>query len=392
MKLFSKRLKDTEIITEEINTEEKKEALLEEVYENTVEQKLATVENCCDQMNICQQRLEVAKKEYKEVNHYLADINTIENLNSKTKDELIYEVKRINTLNEDKKSYKASSTKLAQSKYDFIHGHEDDMSKILKNLKDSEDEYKSINTDIHNIEGEKSALKYERKNAITRMNTLRMLLAVVIATAMIVIGLLSYGQIKSRTDYTIGFYLVIIVALACIAAILATYKKQLKNLKIAEIKLNKCIGLLNRYKLRYVNVKSSLDYLYEVYGVANAYELNNLWRLYLTAKKEREAYFTMSDNLYKATEEYMAIIKSLKLYDASVWNYQMNAIVDATEMEVIKTTLHNRRDTLKKNLDYNNNIINKSKEKIKQIIQNDPKIADSVMAVIDKKELEFAQK
>lgn len=88
----------------------------------------------------------------------------------------------------------------------------------------------------------------------------------------------------------------------------------------------------------------------------------------------------------------MAIIKSLKLYDASVWNYQMNAIVDATEMEVIKTTLHNRRDTLKKNLDYNNNIINKSKEKIKQIIQNDPKIADSVMAVIDKKELEFAQK
>ena len=152
-------------------------------------------------------------------------------------------------------------------------------------------------------------LKYERKLCIQRMNVLRKLLKLVLLLTAILLAAFAYGQYKGEYDYTIGFYIVIVTAMAIIAVIFSVNQNQTRKLKITELKLNKAIGLLNRYKLRYVNIKSSLDYFYQIYGAANSYELSNLWRIYLTSKKEREAYFTMSDNLYKSVENYMSIIK-----------------------------------------------------------------------------------
>lgn len=358
----------------------------QEQYVQTREQKLQYAEDCCDQMLICQRRLEVIKKEYHEVNHYLTDISTIENLEGEVKDSLQLEARRIRSLGEDKKSYKASSVKMSEKKYEYIAGHEKEMPDILKDLKDSEDEFNAVKNDLHNIEGEKAALKYERNASLQRMKALRKLLLMVLAAAAIVLLAFAYGQFRGEYDYTIGFYIVIVTAMSAIAIILALNKAQEKNLRIAELKLNKAIGLLNRYKLRYVNIKSSLDYLHEMYGVTNSYELSNLWRTYLTAKKEREAYFQMSDKLYQATENYMNIIQSLRLYDPSVWSYQSAAVIEPEEMDVIKKALHSRRDNLKKNLDYNNGVINKSKEKIRRMIEEEPELANDVLAMIDDKE------
>lgn len=361
----------------------------EEQYTRTVSQRIAYAENCCDRMVICQKRLEAAKAEYREVNHYLTDISTIENLEGEKKENLLFEARRIRSLTEDKKSYKNLAAKMSDKKYDFINKHENDMPDILKNLKDCEDNLQAIKTDMHNVEGEKSALKYERKISIQRMNAMRKLLKIVMLLSAVLLAAFTYGQFKGEYDYTIGYYIVVVTAIAAIALILAVNKGQEKNLRIAELKLNKIIGILNKCKLRYVNLKSSVEYMYDTYGVANTYELSSLWQTYLTAKKEREAYFMMSDNLYKATENYNAIIESLNLYDASVWSYQTAAILEPEEMNVIKDTLHKRRDAIKKNMDYNSDLIAKSKENIKQIIEKDPDIGKDILDMVDRKENEL---
>lgn len=383
MKLFSKKNEK-----ENFNSDNGENTFIPEEtqYIKTKEQILQYAEDCCDQMIICEKRLGTAKKEYGEVNHYLTDISTIENLVGEIKDKLLFEAKRIESLKSDKKSYKASASKMSEKKYEFISSHESEMPKLLKELKDMEDEFQAVKRDLHNIEGEKSGLKYERKSCVQKMNGLRKLLRLVLLIAAVLIGVFTWGQYKGEYDYTIGFYAVIVTAMAIVAVIFASNQNQQRNLKISELKLNKAIGLLNRYKLRYVNLKSSLDYFYQIYKVTNSYELSNLWRLYLTAKKEREAYFTMSDNLYKATESYMDIIDSLNLYDPSVWTYQTNAIVSGDEMEVIRKTLHNRRDLIKKNIDYNNEVINRTKEKIKKITDDAPELADDIIRIIEQKE------
>lgn len=361
----------------------------EEQYTETNEQKLAFAENCCDRLVMCQKRLETAKAEYREVNHYLTDISTIENLEGEKKENLLFEARRIRSLTEDKKSYKNSAAKMSDKKYEYISQHENEMSSIMKNLKECEENLQAIKTDMHNVEGEKSALKYERKISIQRMNGMRKLLKMTIILAALLLLAFTYGQFKGEYDYTIGFYIVTVTAMAVIAIILAVNKKSEKNLRIAELKLNKVIGILNKCKLRYVNLKSTVDYMYDTYGVANSYELGSLWQTYLTAKKEREAYFQMSDNLYKATENYMAIIASLNLYDPSVWSYQTAAILDPSEMSIIKETLHKRRTSIKKNIDYNTDLITKSKSDIKRTLETTPEISDAILSMLDRKEKEL---
>lgn len=390
MKLFSgRKQKKVNIDFQEYEEYSPLEIIKEPQFTQTKEQKLQYVENCCDQMVICQKRIETAKNEYNQVNHYLSDISTIENLGGKAKEDLLFQVRRIKSLKEDKKSYADSGAKMSEKKYEYINNHESEMPKILKEMQSNEQEFQVLKNDLHNIEGEKAALKYERKVCVQRLNMLRKMLKVVLFVSAAVLLILTMGQVNGKYDFTIGFYITIVLAIGAIAAILTYNQNQERNLKISELKLNKAIGLLNRYKLRYVNMKSGLDYFYQVYGVTNSYELSNLWRLYLTAKKEREAYFKMSDNLYKSTEEYMDIIKGLNLYDPSVWSYQMNAILEKEEMEVIRKTLHNRRDGLKKNIDYNTDVVNNSKNRIKKVIEDDPSLADEVLALVDRKEKEI---
>ncbi len=389
MGLFSRKIKENKIdtnISEEINDTIINE---EEQYVYTKEQKLQYVENYCDQMIIGQKRLEVTKIEYNQVIHYITDMNTIINLEGSLKDELLYEAKRIVNLKEDKTSYKNSASKMPETKYEYIGNHESEMPRMLKELKESEDTCQAIKVDLHNIEGEKSALKYERKICINRINIYRKLLKIVLVITTLILCAFTYGQIQGEYDYTIGYYIVIVTSMAVMAGILLGNQVESKNLKISELKLNKAIGLLNRYKLRYVNTKSSLDYLYGVYGVKNSYEFSNLWRLFLTSKKEREAYFKMSDNLYKSTENYMKIINSLNLYDSSVWSYQISAIIDINEMDIIKNTLESRRESLRKIIDYNNDLVNRSKDKIKKLIEDDNSIADEVLKIVDRKEKEI---
>lgn len=389
MGLFSRKRKENKMVFNIDNEQNDITNKEEEQYVHTKEQKLQYVENCCDQMIIGQRRLEETKVEYNQVNHYLTDMHTIINLDNPIRDNLMHEAKRIINLKEDKTSYKNSANKMSEKKYEYISNHEREMPQILKDLKESEDDCQAIKVNLHNIEGEKSALKYERKICINRLNFYRKLLKIVLITTALILCAFTYGHMQGEYDYTIGYYIVIVTSMASIAGILLGNQITAKNLKISELKLNKAIGLLNRYKLRYVNTKSSLDYLYVVYGVNNSYELSNLWRVFLTSKKEREAYFKMSDNLYKATENYMNIINSLNLYDSSVWNYQVHAIIDLKEMDIIKNTLESRRENLCKIIDYNNDLVNRSKDRIKKLIEDDNSITDDVLLIVERKEEEI---
>jgi hypothetical protein len=172
-----------------------------------------------------------------------------------------------------------------------------------------------------------------------------------------------------------------------IAAFIVTYNQnQEKELRLTEKKLNKAIGLINKHKLKYVNVKSRLDYMYDTHGVANSYELSEMWRLYLVVKKEREVIMKTSDELYKSTEGLLNELEKLKLYDSSVWSSQVEAIVEPREMQEVRHVLNVRRQKLKTSIDFNMKTVERNKERISEIVKNNPNMAKEVIATIEKYE------
>ena len=362
------------------------QAITEDRVNNTLDEKKSSVEHICEQMVICENRIESAKKEYEAVNGYLNDILAIENMEEPIKGNVEYYARRIITLREDKKSLKQHSTKIAESKYIYMQHHEDEIQEILKEMYDDEQESQRLKTDMHHIEGEKRGLMQEKKDAVDKLNTLRTLAKVGAITAAVLLFALVWVQLNSNKDYIMWIYMVVILTLVGGTILVANHQETVGFLRLTERKLNKAIGLMNKYKLLYVNVQSRIEYKYEAHGVKSSHELNDLWRLYINAKKEHEAFHLNSDNTFKSVEGLIMELDKLNLYDSSVWPSQVDAIVDGREMNQIRHTLNVRRQKLKQSISFNTTTLETCKMRIESLIEKNPVIAKDILAILERYE------
>ena len=122
---------DLQKMYEPLDKELIEQAIIEDKVNNTFDEKKSSVEHVCEQMVICEQRIESAKKELEAVNGYINDIIAIENMDEPIKGNVEYYARRIITLREDKKSLKQHSTKIPESKYIYMQRHEDEIKDIL---------------------------------------------------------------------------------------------------------------------------------------------------------------------------------------------------------------------------------------------------------------------
>ncbi len=342
------------------------------------------IENCCEQMATCSKRIDDAKREYGIVNNYINDITTIENLDGEQKKQLLFFAKRIKTLNEGKKELRQFTTRMPGDKYLYMQSIEGDMQNILKDMKESEELCEQLKMDLHNIEGEKFALKQEEKHSARMINTIKSLFKIAIVTVGIILVLLFIAQLYFDMDMRVPIYGTILLAVASAAVIVVLNQKYYGELKLTGMKKQKAVRLLNKYRLRYVNAKSILDYTYEKHGVKSSYELGEQWALYLSVKKEHEAYEKTNDELFKTIGEMEDFLNKLKLYDSSVWPSQIEAILDGREMTEVRHTLNVRRQKLRKSIEFNMNTIDRYKEQIKNVMKKNPALAQEIMAILDK--------
>lgn len=380
---------ENEVVTEMYEPLDKdliNQTIIEEKLNNTSSEKKSYAERLCEQMVICSQRIEGAKKEYKAVNDYINDIQTIENLEEPAKSSVEYYARRIITLREDKKSMKEHSTKIPESKYIYMQRHEHEIQEILKTIYDDEQECQRLKTDMHHIEGEKVALKYEKRDATKKLQIIRTFVKMGMVTVLLILGMLLAAMVVSGEDMVLAIYGVVIAALVGAAVLMVLNQKYEAELSLTDKKINKAIGLMNKYKLLYVNVRSRLDYEYEVHGVKSSYELNDLWRLYINAKKEHEAFHLNADNTYKAIDGLISELENAHVSDPSVWPSQVDAIIDGKNMNEIRTTLNVRRQKLRQSIEFNTTTMENSKNQIQKLIDKNPTMAKEILAILDKYE------
>ena len=360
------------------------EEVLDEEKDTKNIDRTSFIENCCEQMATCSKRIDDAKREYSLVNNYLNDIQTIEQLDGERREQLFYYAKRIKTLNESKRELKQFTTRMPGNKYLYMQQNENEMQSILKDMKDNEELCEQLKMDLHNIEGEKFALKQEEIHAAKMMNSVRGLFKIAIVTFAIILIMLFIARVSFEMDMKVPVYGTIMMAVATAAVILVLNQRYYNELKLSGLKMQKAIRLLNKYRLRYVNAKSTLDYAYEKIGVKNSYELAEMWAVYLSVKKEREAYEKNNDELYKTINDMEVFLNSIKINDASVWPSQVEAILDGREMTEVRHTLNVRRQKLRKSIEYNMYTMDRYKEQVKSVMKKNPAMAQEIMAVLDR--------
>lgn len=322
------------------------------------------VVDLCEQMVDASREYENAKKEYDLVTNYLSDIQAIEDYPQEERQELNDVAKKIFHLNRERKEFLNTENKISDSQYIQMQEVEKEMPAALKRFQQNEEYFELVKKDLRYIEGEKTEWEITKNECIREQRQLRqisIMVLVLFALAMILMALVS-ALIEVDTQ-------LIMVVLTFLAAVMATYvivKYQDcgREIRKSDACKNRAVVIENRLKLKYVNTKNAVDYACERFHVKTSRELAYIYEEYLEAVRQRQKFRNNNEQLEFYNKELIYLMEKQMLYDAKIWLNYTNAIIDPREMVELKHELITRRQKLRAQMEYNINVIDKTKEEV----------------------------
>lgn len=382
MKLWKKifRIRQEEIDGEEEFGEESWEKIENDRSKFNIhdrEQRREYMQDCKEQIREAAEELENLNFEYGKVTSYLKDMEEIEALPEEERAELNASAEKIQELENRRGAYLEKKNRMSDEKYHQMERMEDEAEEGLRKLSETEEYQNLIRKDMSRLDGEKHAYLYrkdELKGMIADARGMAVICSVALIVCFVVLFTLKYAL---RMDTQIGFLMTTGLAALVIMLLFVKYTESVKELKRVEKGINRIIMLHNRVKIRYVNNTNLLDYLYMKYKVSSAKEFQSLWEKYKVEKEERKRYREAELELDERQQELLNILKCYQVKDPAIWLHQTAALLDNKEMVEIRHGLIIRRQSLRRRMDYNREmIIEKRKEEIKELAESYPQYAD----------------
>ena len=343
------------------------------------EQRSEYIKDSVDRIREAQEELKNLTFEYGKVTSYLKDMEEIEALPEEERKELNASAEKIQELENRRGVYLEKKNRMSDEKYHQMERMEEDAEAGCRKLMETEDYQNLIRKDMSRLDGEKHAYLYrkdELKGIIADAKGMAVICSVALVVCYVVLFTLKYAL---RMDTQLGFLLVTGLAALVIVLVFLKYTDSVKELKRVEKGINRIIMLHNRVKIRYVNNTNLLDYLYMKYQVKSAKEFQNLWEKYKVEKEERRRYREAELELDECQRELLNILKCYQVKDPAIWLHQTAAILDNKEMVEIRHGLIIRRQSLRKRIDYNREmIVEKTKGEMKELAQSYPQYAGEI--------------
>ncbi len=159
------------------------------------------------------------------------------------------------------------------------------------------------------------------------------------------------------------------VAVLGAAAIILQLENGRQDIRQADVNINYAITLLNKVKIKYVNITNAVDYTREKYHVRDSRELENQWDLYRESVREQEKYRQTNEDLNYYYDKLVRMLKKCELYDSRVWIEQPLALVEPREMVELKHNLLVRRQKLREKIGQNLEIVKKERKEIDRVLR-----------------------
>ncbi len=327
---------------------------------------------------------EQAKNEYGLVTTYLADVQKIETMSGNGRAEVEAAAKNLIALEKEKERIRTKEPSITEAQKSFLALHEEDIPKTIKWLRGEEEHQREIEGKMRFLAGEKSTYQMEQEECLDRNEFLKKLMIGISVGVVGFLVLFFYIGEATGKDLRVPFLLTVIVALLFAMYVVVATRKNIYNMKVAEIKRNKVITIENRIKLRYVNCTWGIEYAYEKYHTSNSMHLETMWKEYLRIRAEEEA---NRNNARQQEVHRSAIIKELRrvgVVDTGIWVLQPQALVDKKEMVEVRHSLNVRRQKLREHIDYNMKQKEKNETAIVQFVKEHPEYAEEAKVLIER--------
>lgn len=312
--------------------------------------------------------IEDEKSEYRMVTAYLNDIQLLEDMPEDEHKKIVEIAANVVQLNSARTEFLNSSKKLSDAQFTQLERLEEEIPTAIKRLSANEVYRDTLMKDMKYLEREKTEWALRKDYLVHHVNKLKYLLYIMLgvsATAAVIIGLL---QLVLELDMFYGWMAWVFVTAVVICVIYLRMQSDREEISAADRCQNRAITLLNKVKLKYVNIANAIEYTCEKYHVESASELNQQWEYYLEAVKEREKYERTSEDLDYFKGRLVRALAQYKFYDAQVWVVQAVALVNPKEMVEVKHGLVSRRQKLRSRIEYNMQIVKEQKEEAEKLL------------------------
>lgn len=337
----------------------------------------------CDQIVDATYQMEDLRVEYEMVTSYFTDIQTIEELPQNVRKEIMDIAKKIAFLENETSEFLHSDDRISDENFRMIQSIEPELSEVLGQLKDLEDMDMKIKRDMKHLEAEKNSQEYLQDNIENRQSKLRMFIACFGTVSVLLVVTLAVIGLLTENNLIIPILLILLVVAGMAALSVVTYRNLSYEFKLSEMRENRAINLMNKVKIKYINNTSTLDYLYSKYNIKSLRELEYLYDQYLIMVDEVRKYQKTSGDLREHTEALSKLLFSYGVKDPDIWTKQSLALIDSREMVEVKHSLNVRRQKLREQIAYNEELRLNGLKDIREMLKVNPELRDQV-----RKELE----
>ena len=348
------------------------------------DQRKRYIVNCLEQITEASKEIDLLTGEYTLVTSYLTDTDEIEALPQEQRSQVNSTAAKLAGLEQERNRYREKKNRMRDADFYAIRKREDEIEEGIRKIREGEKYGNLIRQDLHRLDGERHAYEYRRNELENMMNNQRGM-AVIFFTALVVcVIMLAILQFGFDMDVYVGLFLAVGAGAVAISYVCIKYMDAGRELQRVEKTINKIIQLQNKVKIRYVNNCQLMEYLYLKYNTDSAAKLEKRWKLYQDEKEERKQFAEAEAKMEYYQKQLVEQLSNYRVQMPERWISQTAALLDKREMVEIRHELIQRRQALRKQMDYNQEVAESARNEVKEVAALYPKYAQEILSMVER--------
>lgn len=348
------------------------------------DQRKRYIVNCLEQITEASKEIDLLTGEYTLVTSYLTDTDEIEALPREQREEINRVAGKLVGLEQERSRYREKKNRMRDADFYTIRKRENEIEEGIQKIRDGEKYGNLIRQDLHRLDGERHAYEYRRNELENLMNNQRGMAVIFLTALVFCVIMLVILQFAFEMDVYVGLFLAVGAGAVAISFVCIKYMDAGRELQRVEKTINKIIQLQNKVKIRYVNNCQLMEYLYLKYNTDSAAKLEKQWKLYQDEKEERKQFAEAEAKIEYYQKQLVGQLSSYRVQMPERWISQTAALLDRREMVEIRHELIQRRQALRKQMDYNQQVAETARNEVKDIAELYPKYAQEILAMVER--------
>ena len=377
-KLFSKKQN-----IESNEPDEQVTKLRRDVNFDSPEDRSRYIMDCLEQLETGTRETEILTGEYQLITEYLTDTEEIDALPDEQHSKLEALASQLTGYDSEMKKYRDRKNRMSDIDFYTLRSHESEVEDGIKKLREGEKYAVNIKKDLRRLDGERQANEFRKQELKRSKANYKGMVGIFITAYIFCMLLLVFLQFVLGLSVFIGYFLATaVMAIACAVAAIK-YIDSDKEQATAQNTVNKLIKLQNTVKIRYVNNRRLLEFLYLKYHVENAEKLEKLWRLYQQEKEERRQFIEAEARNEYCSKQFLAMLTSFRIKYPDRWLFQTSAILDKREMVEVRHELILKRQAIREQMEHNKKLADDARDEIADISLLYPEYAKEILEMVD---------